>query len=185
MIAGVSGWAGSTVARRVGDVLYRVDALDVGLVIGAITLLLGGAGLLLHASRLDVALPALLAALLGVFGVLAIFSIGLLFLLAAALPLHRAARRASAGPPGSGRGVAAGVLIAVGLGLLLLTWPHGPFVECHQGGSSTTGSWRDSRGGGGATVTPDGAVDGWVRFGSERYEYRCRKGELTHLERLE
>lgn len=135
--------------------------------------------------RPDVAALVLAAATLGLIGVLAMFSIGMLLVAAAALPAVGAARRLRHSTHRAGGATGAGIAAAVGLSLALLAWPHGPVVECRQNGATTTGSWRDQSGSGHIETRPDDTTHGTVRFDDEEYRYRCdSQNELIEFERL-
>ena len=135
---------------------------------------------------------AVLGALVGfglLFGMFAIFSIGLLVLplsLVLLVVLARAIRRrplALARPAALG-----GAVLGYGLVFLLLALIIPPTVECFANGGGSTSSQRWDRTGGfstssSGTSTADGVQTGRIESPSSIATYRCEQGRIVEFRR--
>jgi hypothetical protein len=141
-------------------------------------------------SAINVALLGLLASAGLLFGVLAIFSIGVLILpvaivllviLARAIPRAQLslARRAALG----------GAVTGYGLVILFIALIIPPTVECFANGGGSTSSQRWGQSGAGYTVsssgssTIDGVQTGTIESPSSVATYRCEQGRIVEFHR--
>lgn len=170
---------------RFDEPLYRFDNIDLGLVVVGVAALLSAAALLVTTSRPDVAVLVTLTAALASFGLLAIFSVGILFGVVSLVPGIVLVRRLRDRPQHWQTSVLVGPLIALGLATVMLTVPRSPLVECRSGGGFTvSGTWRDSSGSGFGAGSAGGTASGTVRFDGDTYAFTCHDGKLVVFERL-
>lgn len=139
-----------------------------------------------------VVVPRPQAALLGavtvgffVFGLLAIFSIGLLLLVGAVallVPMMRLLRRASAIPAGAS--LVTGALLGFGLVVVWVVSSQGPMVECSPNGVSESerawwGGGLSGSSSGSGSVYPNGSAHGTITTNGHTYTYSCLAGKLV------
>ncbi|HSH59122.1 MAG TPA: hypothetical protein VK988_05665 [Acidimicrobiales bacterium] len=138
--------------------------------------------------RSDIALLTAVASALFLFGILAIFSIGILLLAAGVGTLVVLFRRVTPGGRSVVLPAASGIAMAVGLLVGLVISSQGPIVECLPGGAvgSSVGNWwggGPSRTSDSSILSPDGVATGTIEVGSARYHYECRNGALVNFEK--
>jgi hypothetical protein len=135
---------------------------------------------------------ALLALLVGfglLFGVFAIFSIGLLVLPVALVLLVVLARAIRRRPLAIARPAAlGGAAVGYGLVFLFLALIIPPTVECFANGGGSTSSQRWDRTGGfttssSGTSTADGVQTGRIESPSSIATYRCEQGRIVEFRR--
>lgn len=181
VVAGIAARVGILLIRRYDEPVYRADGAQAVFVIVATVMVLGGAILLVRTGRPDAAVLALIAAVLVCAGVLALLSVGFLFLLIAAWPIVTLVRRIGRDAVGTRTALSGGLAIGVGLAVLLLMSPR-PAVRCTQDGVTVSSSWRDAGTMSGIGHSdPDGTARGSVSFGSSSYVYECREGRLIEF----
>jgi len=193
----LAGWLGIRVVDHGGEVVYDLPRWAVALgVVGAVSAIAGWG---VVAWRRDgIVLGAALTALLLAAGIISIFSIGIVLLIAFAVAATVVARRAS----GRGQGVpvamafAAGALVGLGLPAVALVAASDPVVTCLPGGAGGSSSmFRFGGGGSGATSsgssssasisgsaeTDGGVTTGEMTTGGRRYRYRCEGVRLVEF----
>ena len=132
---------------------------------------------------------AVLAVLVGaglLFGVVAIFSIGLLVLPLSLVLLVVLARAITRRSLAVARGAAlGGAVIGYGLVLLFIALIIPPTVECFANGGGSTSSQRWDRSGGFTTgsVNVDGTQSGRIESPSSIATYRCDQGRVVEFHR--
>jgi len=136
---------------------------------------------------------AVLGTLVGVgllFGVLAIFSIGVLVLPVAVVLLVVLARAIGRAPLSLARRAAVGgAVVGYGLVLLFIALIIPPTVECFANGGGSTSSQRWDRSGGSFTTTSsgpstaDGVQTGRIESASSVATYRCEQGRVVEFRR--
>ena len=136
---------------------------------------------------------AVLGTLVGVgllFGVLAIFSIGVLVLPVAVVLLVVLARAIGRAPLSLARRAAVGgAVVGYGLVLLFIALIIPPTVECLANGGGSTSSQRWDRSGGSFTTTSsgpstaDGVQTGRIESASSVATYRCEQGRVVEFRR--
>lgn len=141
-------------------------------------------------SATNVALLGLLASAGLLFGVLAIFSIGVLILPVAIVLLvilARAIPRAQLSL--AGRAALGGAVTGYGLVILFIALIIPPTVECFANGGGSTSSQRWGQSGAGYTVsssgssTIDGVQTGTIESPSSVATYRCEQGRIVEFHR--
>ncbi len=134
---------------------------------------------------------AVLGTLVGaglLFGVLAIFSIGLLILPVAIVLLVILARAIGRAPlPLARRAALGGAVVGYGLVLLFIAVIIPPTVECFANGGGSTSSQRWDRTGftttSTGTSTADGVQTGRIESASSVATYRCEQGRIVEFRR--
>ena len=134
---------------------------------------------------------AVLGTLVGaglLFGVLAIFSIGLLILPVAIVLLVILARAIGRAPlPLARRAALGGAVVGYGLVLLFIALIIPPTVECFANGGGSTSSQRWDRTGftttSTGTSTADGVQTGRIESASSVATYRCEQGRIVEFRR--
>jgi hypothetical protein len=136
---------------------------------------------------------AVLGTLVGaglLFGVLAIFSIGVLILPVAIVLLVILARAIGRAQLSVARRAAlGGAVVGYGLVLLFIALIIPPTVECFANGGGSTSSQRWGQNGGGYTVmssgssTVDGVQTGTIESASSIATYRCEQGRIVEFRR--
>lgn len=172
-----------------GEDVYGIPARGVAATIVLLVLTLLGAGVILWSRQAGLSAVVLAAAALGAFGVLAIFSVGLLALLASCALLAWATAHRWSGRRRSQATVGA-VLAGAPLPLLVLFAAAGPLVKCEANGSSAgENAFTASRSTGGSSVSsgsatsaPDGTGSGHVKGAGYEYSYECRDGRLVRFD---
>ncbi|HEY8785441.1 MAG TPA: hypothetical protein VIN63_03075 [Candidatus Limnocylindria bacterium] len=124
------------------------------------------------------------------FGVLAIFSIGVLVLPVAIVLLVVLARAIGRAPLSVARPAALGGAISgYGLVLLFIALIIPPTVECFANGGGSSSSQRWGQSGGGYTVTSsgsstvDGVQTGTIESSGSIATYRCEQGRIVEFHR--
>jgi hypothetical protein len=176
----------STGLRHAGEPVYQLptEARIVLVLFGSLSMLA-----ILSLFVLPRVIPAVAGALIAfcvVWGVLAIFSIGILLLVGAVVLIVLLVRMAG---PITGRAVlalAAGVLLAIGLSGLVVVAAQPPIVRCSQdGGAAVSGRYWWGGGADQSSGTgwarPDGRSGGTVTLGGRTYRYACRGGKLVRF----
>ncbi len=183
--AGLAFAFATTVVHAREEVFY-IPAYGVGIAAGAFCVAVIGLVLSWRSRRVGLAVLTMLAVALGVIGVLAILSIGIL-LLAVSLALGAVvATRLAA--DGSGRAAAAGgVLLGLGAPVLAVIAMSGPLVECELGGARAGQNlflgFESGSSGGGAAISPDGRTASGRSHGETYdYTYRCQDGKLVDFD---
>lgn len=136
---------------------------------------------------------AVLGTLVGaglLFGVLAIFSVGLLVLLVAVVLLIVLARAIRRAPLSLARRASlGGAVVGYGIVLLFIAVIIPPTVECFANGGGSTSSQRWGQSGGGYTVTSsgvstvDGVQTGRIESSNSVATYRCEQGRIAEFRR--
>jgi hypothetical protein len=124
------------------------------------------------------------------FGVLAIFSVGVLVLPVAIVLLVVLARAIGRAPLSLARpAVLGGALVGYGLVLLFIALIIPPTVECLANGGGSTSSQRWGQSGGGYVVTSsgtstiDGVQTGTIQSANSVATYRCEQGRIVEFHR--
>ena len=124
------------------------------------------------------------------FGVLAIFSIGVLILPVAIVLLVILARAIGRAQLSVARRAAlGGAVVGYGLVLLFIALIIPPTVECFANGGGSTSSQRWGQNGGGYTVsssgssTIDGVQTGRIESSNSVATYRCEEGRIVEFQR--
>jgi len=198
-VAGIAlaGWLVIRVVEHGGELVYDLPRWAVALgVVGAASAI---AGWCVVAWRRDgIVLGAALTALLLAAGIVSIFSIGILLLIAFAVAVTVLARRASGRKERvpAGAALAAAALLGLGLPAVALVAASDPVVTCLPGGAGGSSSMFRSGGGSGgissgssssASVSGSaesdrGATTGEMTTGGRRYRYRCEGVRLVEFE---
>jgi hypothetical protein len=175
--------------RAGGAKVFEPHPLDFALVAIATFAIAVGAQLVPWRAATSVAILAMLVGAGLLFGVFAIFSIGLLVLpvsLVLLVVLARAIPRrglAVARPAALG-----GAIVGYGLVLLFIALIIPPTVECFANGGGSTSSQRWDRTGGftrssSGTLTVDGVQTGTIESSSSVATYRCEQGRVVQFHR--
>jgi hypothetical protein len=139
--------------------------------------------------RTAVALLSAVATALLVLGILTMFSIGLILLLASVVFIALTVRAMRKHDRGVATGSAiAGSTTAVGLVVLLLAVSQPAVVECLPGGGVRSSShywWGGgpSSGSSSGSSSPDGTATGTMQHGDTTIHYVCRDGRLAEFEK--
>jgi hypothetical protein len=163
--------------------VFYIPAYGVGIAVGAFVLAAMGLGLSWRSSRFGLATFTMLAVVLGVVGVLAILSIGIL-LLAVSLALFLVLGKL---PRGAHRTAAAagGVLLGLGVPPIALMSFLPPLVDCRDGSSGENMflGFESNSGGGSSSVSADGRrASGRAHGDTFEYAYECRDGKLVRFD---
>ena len=163
-----------------GEDVYYVPTYGVAIAAAAFAAAVAGGVVIWRSRAAGLGVAAAAATALFVLGVLAIFSIGLLLLLVAAVVTVAVARRAGERPAA----VAGGVLLGAPLPVLAVIALAGPLVDCQTGtsGENVFLGFESSESSGSTTVSPDGSSTGRVAGEGYAYEYACRDGRLVRFE---
>jgi hypothetical protein len=177
---------GGTVLAHAGQDVYAIP--DWGRTLTMVLLALGvaGAAVVAWARQAQHSAAVLVIAALGVFGLLAIFSVGIVVLAVAAGLLALTLGRDWTGPR---RGAAAaGAVLAGGvLPLLLLLALSDPVVDCGPEGTRAGENLFMALGGdetaSAAMDSPDGGIEtGGSRGENYEYDFTCRDGRLVEFD---
>lgn len=170
---------GLAILERRSDPVYPVETYHVVLAVAASFAALSGLAGLFVIRRYDLAALTAVATALLISGLAALFSIGILLILLAVIPMWLLAKRLSNGVDWPAVLTGAGV----GAGMLLLSWVaiQPPFVACGEDGATVSIPGRYGSGSGGAT-SDDGVEVGWAEFDGNTLSYECQHGELVKFE---
>jgi hypothetical protein len=160
-----------------GQAVYAMPPVALAVALAGAALAVVGAAGMVAVRRHDAALLVAVVATLMTMGVLSLFSVGLLFLLAGLAIAVALARRLS----GSGvAAVASGLAMTVGLAAAGLVAIQPPVVECLENGTRSSSSiWSGTGSSSGSTRSgPGGSSAGTVTHGSKTYSFTCRDGRL-------
>lgn len=185
---GAASYSGVLLVDHASQEVYAIPRWGVGLTLGLLALSIFGCGLIVWSRQAGFSAVVLGGAALGVLGLLAIFSFGLLALVIASGLLGWAA----AGRwPGRRRGRAAvgAVLAGAPLPLLVVFAMGGPLVDCDADGSSSEENlFMGVASGGGSTISsgsatraPGGTESGHAQGGGYEYSYACRGEKLVRF----
>ena len=180
LVGVVATFSATVVVRHSGQAVYGVTPVAVVVALAATALALLGAGGMVAVRRHDVALLSALLGLVMALGVLALFSVGLLFVVAGLGLAVFLARRASGCGPWP---VMSGMAMAVGLGIPAFVALQPPMVSCRSNGVSINSSiWA----GGASAVSGTGSSSpdhsrGTFTQGADTYSFTCRDGRLVEF----
>ena len=164
--------------------VFYIPTYGIGIAAGAFVLAAMGLALSWRSRRFGLAALTMLAVALGVMGVLAIFSIGLL-LLAVSLALFFVLAAKLPGGANRAPATAGGVLLGLGVPVLALISLSQPLVDCQSGSSGENiflGFESDSAAAS-ASLSPDGRTEtGRAQGETYEYAYRCRDGKLAQFD---
>lgn len=181
--AGVTLALAVTLGHARQEVFY-IPAYGVVIAAGAFVLAAIGLALSWRSRRYGVVTLTMLAVALGMLGVLAIFSIGVL-LLAGSLVLFFVVAAKLPGGPNRTQAAAGGVLLGLGLPALALMSLSPPLVDCQSGSSGENiflGFESDSAAAS-ASLSADGRTEtGRAQGDTYEYAYRCRDGKLARFD---
>jgi hypothetical protein len=174
-------WVLVAVARRLDDPLFPLGPPAVVVLTAAVLLLICGGVAVARSRRPDVVVPALLASLLSLFGILALLSIGF-FILAGSVLAWFAVAAMTRRRPGAARGsLAAAAAVALGLALAFFAWPR-PLVECRAGGAAVHTPWYVQHSAGSSHGVAAAGSSGQVTMGGQTWTYHCSPaGELIDI----
>ena len=166
-----------------GRPVYAVPSVALAISVTSAALAIAGAVGMVAVRRRDAALVSALVGLLMAVGVLALFSIGLLFLLAGTGIAIALARRLSGSEPAAvAVAVASGAAIAVGLATAALLAIQPPVVECSDNGIRISSSiWSGGSSSGSSRGGPGGYSTGTITQGSTTYKFTCSDGHLVEF----
>lgn len=175
----------TTVVHARQEVFY-VPAYGVGIAAGALCVAVIGLGLSWRSHRFGLALLTMLAVSLGVMGVLAILSIGIV-LLAISVMLGLVVATQLTGDGGGTAGAAGGALLGLAVPVLAVVAMSGPLVECELGGARAGESlflgFESGSSGGEGAMSPDGRTSSGRTHGDTyEYMYRCQDGKLVYFD---
>jgi hypothetical protein len=161
--------------------VYAVPSVALAITVAAAALAVAGAVGILVVRRPDAALVSALVVSLMAVGVLALFSIGLLFLLAGTGIAIALARRLSGSEPAA-MAVASGAAVAIGLATAALVAGQPPVVECSDNGTSSSSAiWSGGSTSGSSHSGPGGNATGTITQGSTTYKFTCTDGHLVEF----
>jgi hypothetical protein len=183
----LTGWLIATVVRHGGDVLYDLPSWAVAVGAGAAAVAFIGWMVIIRTTGWT-------GIAVAVIGALVVASIGVIPILGVLLFVGGMVWMAgSAQAKSDRRGLAGGLLVAIGLPLAGLVASDGPIVRCRPDGVSTSSSiFRDAggssgSGSSGAGVTSaglaPGATQGQLSSGGRTYTYRCEGDRLVEFTR--
>ena len=159
--------------------MYAVPSVAVAIAVTSGALAVTGAVGMVAVRRHDAALASALVGLLMAVGVLALFSIGLLFLLAGIGIAIALARRLSGSEPAA-VAVASGAAIALGVATAALVAIQPPVVKCSDNGISSSSSiWSGGSSSGSSRSGPGGYSTGTITQGAKTYKFTCSDGQLA------
>jgi hypothetical protein len=174
----LSGWVLATVLRHSGQEVYDLPGWAVALGAGAALVAAVGWMVVIRTSGwTGVAVAVVGAFTVASVGVMPI--IGVLAFVGGMVWMAGAVQRRP-----DRRGLAGGLLVAVGLPVAALVATDGPIVRCRDDGVSTSSSLfrgNDSSTGSG-TSSEGGVTDGSIRSGDRTYTYRCAGDRLVRFE---
>lgn len=172
---------GVVVLDHAGDAVYGIPRWGVVMTVALMGSSAVGGAVLAWSRQVGFGAVVLSAAATGALGILAVFSFGLLALLAATGLLAWAASGTWAGARNTRAAVGA-VLAGAPLPVLVVLAASGPLVDCQADGVTAGENVFLGVGssGGSATATADGT--GRVEGGSYEYSYTCRDGTLVRFE---
>jgi hypothetical protein len=176
---------------RAGDnQVFEAHPFDFALVAAAAFVIAIGAQVVPWRAATNIAVLGTLAGAGLLFGVLAIFSIGILVLPVAIVLLVVLARAIGRSRLNTARPAAlGGAGIGYGLVLLFIGLAVPATVECFANGGGSTSSQRWERSGGGFTTmssgtsTVDGVQTGRIESPSSVATYRCEQGKIVEFRR--
>lgn len=176
---------GTTIVHARQEAFY-IPAYGVGIAAGAFCVAVIGLVLSWRSRRVGLAVLTMLAVGLGVIGVLAILSIGIV-LLAISLALGVVVAARLAADRGGTAAAAGGVLLGLAVPVLAVIAMSGPLVECEPGGVRQGENLflgaESSSGGGGSAMSPDGRTSsGRTQGDTYEYTYRCQDGKLVDFD---
>ena len=174
--------------RSMGTKVFEPQPMDFALLAVSVFGIALGLQLVPWRTSRYIALLATLGSAALLFGVLAVFSIGLAFLpagIASLLLLYRALRRMPASSVRS-RAALGGAAVGLGVPLLYIALVVPATVECFPNGAGTSsGRWR-----GGNTISSTGSVSADAHTSTGRSEssdsivtFRCQDGRLVEFQR--
>lgn len=175
--------------RAAGNAVFEPHPFDFALVALATFAIAVGAQLVPWRAATSVAVLGVLVGAGLLFGVFAIFSIGLLVLPVSLVLLVVLARAISRRPLAVARRAAlGGAVIGYGLVFLFTALIIPPTVECFANGGGSTSSQRWDRSGGFTTSssgssTIDGVQTGRIESPSSIATYRCEQGRIVEFHR--
>ena len=176
--------------RAGNNKIFEPQAFDFALVAISVLAIVIGMQIVSWRAATNVAVLGTLAGAGLLFGVLAIFSIGVLVLPVAIVllvVLARAIGRASL--PVARPAALGGAVVGYGLILLFIAVIIPPTVECFANGGGSTSSQRWDRSGGSFTTassgtsSPDGLQTGRIESASSIATYRCEQGRVVEFRR--
>ena len=175
--------AGAVVTvRHAGRAVYAMPPTAVAVALAASVLAVAGAAGMVAVRRHDVALLSALVASTVAFGVLAIFSFGVLLLLAGVGIAMVLARRSSDAGPWA---MTSGVAMAIGLVTAALLAIQRPVAECPGNGVHMRSSiWSPGPSSGSVQGGPGGDSTGTVTQGRATYTFACRDGHLVEFRKI-
>jgi hypothetical protein len=176
--------------RAGGNKVFEPHPFDFALVAIATFAIAIGAQLVPWRAATNVAVLGVLVGAGLLFGVFAIFSIGLLVLPVSLVLLVVLARAISRRPLALARRAAlGGAVVGYGLAFLYLALIIPATVECFANGGGSTSSQRWDRNGGGSTVRSsgsssiDGVQTGTIESPASVATYRCEQGRVVEFRR--
>jgi hypothetical protein len=172
--------------RAGNNKIFEPQAFDFALVAISVFAIVIGMQIVPWRAATNVAVLGTLAGAGLLFGVLAIFSIGLLVLAVAIVLLVVLARAiARAAVPLARRAAIGGAVVGYGLILLFIAVIIPPTVECfaNGGGSTSSQRWDRSSTTSSGTSTPDGVQTGRIESANSVATYRCEQGRVVAFRR--
>lgn len=169
--------------------VYGIPPWGVAATVVLVLVALVGAGLMLWSRQAGLSAIVFVAVALGVFGVLAILSIGIAALLAAGGLVALAVTREWPGQR-TMQAFAGAVLAGAALPILIVFALAGPLVTCDTNGASSgenlfmgllSGTGSTSISSGGSTTSPDGTATGHSEGSGYAYSFACRDGKLVRF----
>jgi hypothetical protein len=188
-VLAIATFLSALTVTRASDDIYGIPGWGVAATVVLLCLTVVGCGLIASSRQPVFSVVVLAAAALGVAGILAIFSFGVLaVLLAGGLLAWAGSGRWSSARTSSA--VVGGLLTGAPLPVLVSFALAGPLVECHTDGVTTGGnvflgaqSTREtSTSPASATGEPDGTFSGHVEGDGYDYSYVCRDGRLVEFD---
>jgi hypothetical protein len=174
--------------RAGGSMIFEPHPFDFALVVISVALITAAVQVVPWRAAPYIALLGALGAAGMLFGVLAMFSIGLAFFPAALVLLVLLARAVRRRPLSIARPAAlGGALVGYGAVLLFIAQGVPATVECRQGGGGATSSGR--WGSGSATMSASGRVGpgdvaaGRIETSTSIATYRCEAGRIVEFRR--
>jgi hypothetical protein len=175
--------------RADGNKVFEPHPFDFTLVVIATFVIALGAQVVPWRTATNVAMLGTLVGAGLLFGVLAIFSIGVLILPVAIVLLVILARAIGRAPlPLARRAALGGAVVGYGLVLLFIALIIPPTVECLANGGGSTSSQRWDKSGGFTTIstgtsTADGVQTGRLESPNSVATYRCEQGRIAEFRR--
>jgi hypothetical protein len=180
IVGGIAAFSATVVVRHGREAVYDIPPVALVVALAATALTLVGAAGMVAVRRHDVALLSAVVALLMVLGVLALFSVGLLFVLVGGGLAVVLARRSSGCGPWP---VASGIAMAVGVAITGFVALQPPMVSCMSNGTRISSSvWSGgATTGSGTGPNSAGYSVGTFTQGSATYSFICRDGRLVEF----